>query len=255
MDIVCPLCESKKTQRLALTYAKGASRSRSKSIFAFAGGGLSPLLFGLGILLFPISAPILALRFLFMGFGGVYTTTRTETLLAAESRPSKRLGRGFIVLMAICYIIFAAWVVAIFAPIAIRPALSYFATFRHGHYYGQFRWVPLAMEALVLIAVEYVGLRAGLRGARHYNDVVWAQKEAAWQRSFLCKRCGANFLVPEYDPVGINRVRSDKAGTGEYLPRVESLEQRDVIIAKAQTDHEILRKRRPKKDHSANNSP
>lgn len=248
MEIACPLCDSHKTQRLALTYAKGASKSRSKSLFVFAGGGTSPLLIGLSLLFFPIAVPVLALRFLFMGLGGMYTTTKTETLLATESRPPKRLGRGFIALMAFCYFFFTALVVVSFAPTLITPILPYVATLRHGHYYGMFRWVPLALEALVLIAVEAIGLRVGLKGVRHFNDVVWAQKEAAWQRSFLCKRCGANFLVPEYDPAGINRIRSDQAGTGEYLPRVETSEQRETIVAKAQTDHALLRKTPPKKD-------
>ncbi|MHB8252131.1 MAG: hypothetical protein ACYDEV_00170 [Acidiferrobacter sp.] len=246
MEITCPLCESHKSQRLALTYAKGASKSRSKSIFVLAGGGASPLLMGLGFILFPISAPLLALRFLFMGFGGMYTTTKTETLLAAESRPPKRLGRFFIFLMAFCFFMVTTVVIVDNAPRIIMPILPFFATLRHGHWHGPFRFTPLALEALVWVIVEYIGLRAGLKAARHYNDVVWAQKEAAWQRSFLCKRCGAHFLVPDYDPIGVNRVRSDKAGTGEYLPRAETPEQRAAVIAKAQTDHALLRKVRPK---------
>ena len=58
MEISCPLCESHKTQRLALTYAKGVSHSESTTVGA--GASISPLTI-LGFVFFPIAIAIGAL--------------------------------------------------------------------------------------------------------------------------------------------------------------------------------------------------
>ncbi len=235
MEISCPLCESHKTQRLALTYAKGVSHSESTTVGA--GASISPLTI-LGFVFFPIAIAIGALGF--MGLGLFYARTRTTTItgLAAESAPPKRLKWGNVVLMALAYIIG----MTIACGYLLREVDHALIVPSAPHAKAQ-AITLLVVGAIVWLVLLLGGLWLGIKGARYFNDVVWARREAGWQRTFLCKRCGGNFLVPDYDPIGVNVVRSDRMGTGEYLPRAETREQRAAVSAKAQSDHQTLRKK------------
>ncbi|MHB8254973.1 MAG: hypothetical protein ACYDEV_15070 [Acidiferrobacter sp.] len=233
MKIDCPLCQGHRTERLALTYAKGVTHTVSNSVGVGAGGGggggLMSLLFPLFL---PLSIPFFALKFLGVGVFGMRTWTRSSTLLAAESQPPKRLSYFKVFLMAVAYFLAVPVLIGYLGIQVLQPITAHAARVPVEIFFG----------ILILVAV-FGGLFLGIRGARAWNNVIWAPKEAGWQRSFLCQRCGAHFLVPDYDPIGVNVVRSDKAGTGEYLPRAETPEQRAAVIAKAQSDHRMLRKK------------
>ena len=246
MDITCPLCESKKTQRLALTYAKGVSTTSSTSVGVGASSGFLTVL---GFVFLPITIALGALGFARLGIFAFKTRGQTKTGLAAETEPPKKWSWGTVVLMAMAYTVVVAvgalWTASRGIPFAAEalhiPAKLVKVT--------TFAAAPFAIQVfLVVLGVFWSvillgGLALGFRGAWYFNTKVWARREAGWQRSFLCKRCGGNFLVPDYDPIGVNVVRSDRLGTGEYLPRAETPEQRAAVSAKGASDDIDLRKK------------
>ena len=246
MDIVCPLCESKKTQRLALTYAKGVSTTSSTSVGAGASTGLWTVL---GFLFFPLTIALGALGFARIGVFGFKTRGQTKTGLAAESEPPKKMAWGNVVLMALAYTV----VIAIAALWTVSRGVPYAASMLHvpqqALHVTTFAKAPFAIRAFFILsgifwlAILLGGWALGFLGAWYFNTKTWARREAGWQRTFLCKRCGGNFLAPDYNPIGVNVVRSDRLGTGEYLPRAETPEQRAAVSAKAASDDIDLRKK------------
>ena len=246
MEIVCPLCDSKKTQRLALTYAKGVSTTSSTSVGVGASSGLLTFL---GLIFLPLTIVLAALGFARIGVFGFKTRGQTKTGLAAETEPPKKMAWGNVVLMALAYTLavagLALWTASHIIPFAEQtfhiPAPVIDDT--------PFTKMPFSIQAFAVIygaiwlTILLGGLVLGFRGAWYFNTKIWARREAGWQRSFLCKRCGGNFLVPDYDPVGVNVVRSDRMGTGEYLPRAETPEQRAAVSSKAASDDVLLRKK------------
>ena len=244
MEIICPLCDSKKTQRLALTYAKGVSTTSSTSVGVGASSGLLAVL---GLVFLPFTIALGALGFARIGVFGFKTRGQTKTGLAAETEPPKKMAWGNVVLMALAYTVVIAvigsWTYARGIPVFAHALLLHVAP------NATFATAPLALQAFVVLMVAFWtiilvgGLVLGFRGAWHFNTKTWARREAGWQRTFLCKRCGANFLAADYDPIGVNVVRSDRLGTGEYLPRAETPEQRAAVSAKAASDDVDLRKK------------
>ncbi len=248
MDIICPLCNHNRSERLALTYARGTSHSVSTSVGAMAGGGISPLTALLGFLFFPVTIGLGAAGF--VGMGVMRTWTRTQTGLAAESAPPKQLSWLAISLMTLAYIVTApvvgmlilAWEQSHLYPASVSHA-------KHITWHMVFTQhtgatVTMLVSMAVLLALIIWGLVLGIRGMLQRRNVDWARREAGWQRTFLCNRCGANFLVPDYDPYGVNVVRSDRMGKGEYLPRAETRRQRETVEGKAAQDNVRMRGKR-----------
>jgi hypothetical protein len=246
MEIICPLCDSKKTQRLALTYAKGVSTTSSTSVGVGASSGLLAVL---GLVFLPFTIALGALGFARIGVFGFKTRGQTKTGLAAETEPPKKMSWVNVVLMATAYtiaiIVAALWTGKYAIPLAAHAFLIPTKTLDD----TSFTNAPFAIQAFIVVfggiwlAILLGGLALGFRGAWHFNTKTWARREAGWQRTFLCKRCGGNFLAPDYDPIGVNVVRSDRLGTGEYLPRAETPEQRAAVSAKAASDDVDLRKK------------
>lgn len=244
MEIICPLCESKKTQRLALTYAKGVSTTSSTSAGLGASSGLLTVL---GVLFLPLTIALAALGFARIGIFGFKTRGQTKTGLAAETEPPKKMAWGNVVLMALAYTL----VIVGIGSWTYARGIRVFVHALHLHVSSNvtFTTAPFAAQAFLVLmvtlwsAILLGGLALGFRGAWHFNTKTWARREAGWQRTFLCKRCGGNFLAPDYDPIGVNVVRSDRLGTGEYLPRAETPEQRAAVSAKAASDDIDLRKK------------
>ncbi|TXF11578.1 hypothetical protein [Pelomicrobium methylotrophicum] len=151
----------------------------------------------------------------------------SRTVLAAETRPPWRFpivkatlyGVGF-VFVGIFFLLMAHDLVPQLKPLNLNLYMN------------------SGLVLLICIAAAVILL------GHVYNERVWKPKEAVWQRSFLCRRCGAVFAVPEFDPVGENPVRSDKAGKGGLLPLSGAPETRQAARAKAESDDILLRKKR-----------
>lgn len=236
LDIDCPLCGSRHAERAALVWAKGLSRSRSSTLgaggllalpFQVILGGASPF----SLAMMPILLPALLLKS-FFGFGlfAARSWGESQTVLSAEARPPFR---------------FPIWKAVLMAPFAALTltAVCLLVAMALSAAYGLPKSLLEAAAPLILIACAALCAAVVALGAA-YNRRVWPGREAVWQRSFLCKRCGANFVVPDYDPVGENAVRSDRAGRGGLLPLAGAPETRAQARAKAESDERLLRKKR-----------
>lgn len=96
----------------------------------------------------------------------------------------------------------------------------------------------------VILGTVLLLIGIGLTVGALYNKRIWPLREAAWQRSFLCKRCGGIFLVPSYDPIGVNPVSSRRISKGELLPRVQTEQERHRVEGKAfDFDEAVTRKK------------
>lgn len=225
MRIVCPLCGSGNAERLVLTWSRGLSRHRTKtfgigSFFAFA----NPLNNGIvGLAALALTPLVLALwpilTFLRLGLLAAYSWGTSQSALSYEAKPPFRFPAAKAALAAgYTFFVLPSTVVGMMHLPPARENIGVLLSALAG---GAAAWLAAHLGAL-------------------YNRRVWAPREALWQRSFLCKRCGANFAVPEFDPEGIQPVRSDRKGA--LLPLAGDPAGREAAMAKAATDDARLRK-------------
>ncbi|GBE49205.1 hypothetical protein BMS3Bbin13_00104 [bacterium BMS3Bbin13] len=216
MQFTCPLCHSHHATRLALVQAKGRSRSRGWSLTGGVGG------------MFSLALTFISLPFRFLGFGGIARNlSYTETVLARETAPPHRVP---VLKMALfgwipVYIFFGLPLTGMAISLAARD--PYFGSLFN------------SLIGIGMLAFYIASLVAG----DYYNRKVWPLLEAVWQRTFLCGRCGANYIVPDYDPCGRRPVRSDQIGQGgsrfsrrDGLPRAKQPEAQEQARAKAEQD-------------------
>ncbi len=216
MEFTCPLCHSHHATRLALVQAKGRSRSRGWSLTG-----------GIGVML-SLALTLITLPFRFFGFGALTRNlSHTETVLARETAPTHRVP---VMKMALfgwipVYFFFGLPLTGLGASLAARD--PYFGVLFDN------------LIGLGILAFYIASIAAG----DYYNRKVWPKIEAVWQRTFLCGRCGANYIVPDYDPYGQRPVRSDQLGQGgsrfarrDGLPRAEQPEAQEQARAKAEQD-------------------
>lgn len=157
----------------------------------------------------------------------------TQTVLSAETQPPyyfpvwRYLTRGL-----------ALSVIAIAAYGTVMGMLGDPKLYGYRYTVAEFyNYLALVMGAVLLLIGGVLTLGV------LYNKKIWPLREAAWQRSFLCKRCGGIFLIPDYDPVGINPVSSRAIGKRGLLPRVQSEQERLAVETKARGfDGVMLRK-------------
>ncbi len=216
MEFTCPLCHSQHATRLALVQAKGRSRSRGWSLTGSIG------------VMFSLALTLITLPFRFFGFGAITRNlSHTETILARETAPPRRVP---VLKMALfgwipVYIFIGPPLTGLVMSLAARsPHLSVLLD---------------NLIGLSLLAFYIASIVAGI----YYNRKVWPKIEAVWQRTFLCGRCGANYIVPDFDPYGQRPVRSDQLGQGgsrfarrDGLPRAEQPEAQEQARAKAEQD-------------------
>jgi len=201
MDFTCPLCGSHHATRLALVQAKGRSRSQSWSLTAGGGG------------IFSLALAFLTLPFKLFGFGSITRTRGTsETFLASETAPPAPIPIGkFVVVALVVTTMMMSMVSGIQATsLAVHNGLG----------------IVIGNLATFGVLAFFI---ASIVAANRYNRTVWPQKEAEWQRTFLCGRCGATYVVPEYSPDGVKPVRSDRIGKGGGLPKTAPPDIRDTI--------------------------
>ncbi len=216
MEFTCPLCQSPHATRLALVQAKGRSRSRGWSLTG-----------GIGVIL-SLALTFITLPFRFFGFGAITRNlSHTETVLARETAPPRRVP---VLKMALL-----GWVPVYLFLSPFLAGLEVSLAARDPHF-------GVLLNNLVGLGmlVFYI---ASIVAGNYYNRKVWPKVEAVWQRTFLCGRCGANYIVPAFDPYGQRPVRSDRLGRGrsrfsrrDGLPRAEQPEAQEQVRAKAEQD-------------------
>lgn len=248
LDIDCPLCGSRHTERSALAWSKGLSHTRSTTLGI---GGLLALPFqaltgAAGPMMIALWPLFLLKSFLGFGLFAARSWGVSQSVYSAESAPPYR----FPALKAALLAPFAA--LFLFLTLSLAAAVAI-----HLHLWANAIQAPGALEArlnplLPFLGIGSIAICAGVvvLGVA-YNRKVWPKREAVWQRSFLCKRCGASFVVPGYDPVGENAVRSDRAGRGGLLPLAGSPADREAARGKAKDDERLLRKRRRSRSNAA----
>lgn len=222
MDITCPNCGHDGTVRAALAYGDGTSEHR---FFAFAGNLSLAQMFGGVLLVLALWWLVLPLLFFGGGVTAILGKGRSTTLIASANRPPGRISPWIIYLGGATTILFLPMLLA--SEGIVRPLGAY----------GQWMYLvaPIASIALVI----HLG-----RKMLQYNRTTWPEQEAIWQRTFMCKRCGTRFIKSDFDPVGVNVVRSDRPHQDGLLPN--RFEDDEVAAArrKARTDDGMLRKRR-----------
>lgn len=267
MDIACRLCNSQHTERLALTYSKGTSKSQGWAVSMNLFGPILASLIGMAkffpqvlgpILGLPVSAlavatgaPFaLAVDLMILAVLSSMSVTRmkgtTQSYLAAETAPPPRfrvianLFRA-VFLVAIGTAILAGFIGSsglgdhVVEPWIVTPIARVFELRTTAEILPLVITVPAVPMVLLAAAFMVMGVR--------YNRKVWPYREASWQRTFLCKRCGGTFVEPDFDPYGVNKVRSDKAGKGkgEFLPHNETEAEREAVHGKAEQDARYMR--------------
>ena len=180
MDIKCPTCKHRSTERLALSYAKGDSRTTSTS---------ASLSLGIGALLNPLT--LLKALFGFITIGRSWG--HSQTTLASETQPPEK---------------FRYWLAL---PLMLAAALAWAFGLAFISDDATPSWVLVLREYTPsVVFFGYLGL------ALWYNFRVWPKKEAAWQKTFMCRRCGTVFESEEFEVP--ENVRSDKRKKGRFLP-------------------------------------
>ena len=229
MDIKCPLCGSRHSERLPLTWSKGKSHTTTNTVSV--GGFWSLNKIGMvlfGSMVWPLALPLFLLKMMspVLLFSRSWSTT--QNVLSKQTEPPYRFPFWHYFWIGFALILIAS-------QVTVFPAMIW-------------HWSPsketVYRELLTALAVVVVAVALWL--GHLYNKEKWPLMEAEWQRSFMCKRCGGIFIVPEYDPVGVNRVASYQEGKkGTLLPQSHTQDQQDAVHAKAKGFDDVnLRKGR-----------
>lgn len=228
----CPLCSSRNAERLVLSWAKGKLRTKTKShgvgvginnlyAMGFAFVGLftpgAP-----GSLFYPLFASLLPLFYFSRSYG------TSQTLLSRQAEPPYR----FNALRYLGISLVSVGFVAIFNHNIIWAVEHGFLN-SHTNFHVPpvetiriYGYLGLALIIGICTAVMTAGLK--------YNANTWLKSEAVWQRMFMCRQCGGIYIVPEYDPAGVNQVASYKEWDKDaLLPRSYTEEQKAAAEAKA----------------------
>lgn len=218
MDILCPNCGHHKTKRAALVYGSGTTEHRFS---AFAASLSLPQMLAAFTLLAGLWWVILPAMFIGGGITAFAGRGRSATLIASANKPPRKIPSWLIYLGGATTALFLPLIVVGLFEIPLNAGVWYV--------------VIMALSAILSVTLA----RAMLK----YNNTTWGEHEAIWQRTFMCNRCGTRFIKSEFDPVGVNVVRSD-GGHGNLLP--DRFEENEVAVArgKARTDDKDLRKRK-----------
>ena len=244
MNFECPNCHSDHAQRLALVWSAGLAKTESKNVSAGV-GFLRRLPLKAMFMLVPVAAmfaPVAALYMLLKsagsfigGFASIGKSWGTsQSVLSAEAKPPYRfiVWRGLLQGLAFLF-------VAVFAS-AWASARYLFPHFNIPTHPNDIQIA--AMLAAVFapgLLITIAGMTLGIR----YNLKVWPKREAVWQRSFQCSRCGTYYIQADFTPAGGNVVRSDRAGKGGLMPRFDRGDDKVAAEVMAEGDAQTLRKR------------
>ncbi len=262
-DTICPQCHSGENQRLAVLYANGIATTKSfmigfsmepivAAIKRFFLIGALAILPGSGLLFFGFALTQI-LSALFLGTIFSFTTTG----LAKEIAPPKRFRTWLVALGALGLFSTGLWLQLAYsspspsengAVISQRAALHQKLISSYGvkenvhsssgnssNYYPEIGFVLIILSPVVFVAFLVVGY--------YYNTHVWSPREAAWQRSFMCQRCGTIFIDPDFPLNSVTMVRSDKIGKG-YLPRFETPDIVTRVRNRHREDFDLRKKRK-----------
>ena len=230
----CPLCSSRNAERLVLSWAKGKSRSKNRSYGAGFGVGVNNLyamgfsFLGLftpgapGALLYPLIASLLPLFFFSRSYG------TSQTLLSRQAEPPYRFNvlryLGISLVSVLFEVIFNHNMIWAVENDMFRMHRFHVPPVETLRIYG---YLGIALITGICAAVMNAGIK--------YNNITWPKREAVWQRMFMCRQCGGIYIVPEYDPIGVNQVASYKEWDKDaLLPRSYTEEQKAAAEAKAQ---------------------
>ncbi|AOU98275.1 hypothetical protein BI364_10160 [Acidihalobacter yilgarnensis] len=243
MDFECPNCHSQQAKRLALTWASGLSKTKTKSVGAGAALFFNHMPWSLVAMVFKwVVIPFtLAFSFPAVFVHAGYSWGTSQSVLSAATRPPWRFRVLRSLVQAVFFTLIVGWVFEVFGFWASAHALVslFHINPQHASHAEQQRilyaaiGIPASVIASIVIAAFVLGIR--------YNLKVWPKREAVWQRTFSCQRCGTLYVVPEFTPAGENVVRSDRAEKGGLLPR--SPERKSEAEALADADNAVLRKR------------
>lgn len=240
IEFKCPSCHHSGARRLALDYASGLSHSQSfmagmsmegvvkvvKNVLLLSSLSLLPVI---GSMFFIYSLLQIISAFF---FGVIFT--RTQSALSSELSPPKRFPVLLVTLGSFGIVSTMFWIHLGFNHDVVTNNSTNFVnleTFKYNIvntlYYLSYLIVPLFF---------ILGI--------YYNNTIWSSREAAWQRSFMCERCGTIYIVENFSPKSISRVRSDKVGKGNFLPRFETPSQKSTMKTRGHNDEKTLRKKR-----------
>jgi len=230
VHIECPTCKSTHAERLVLTWAQGLSHQKSitASIGAiFDGDAIKRFFIGaLALSFWPIGLPWMLITFVKPMVAISRTWGVSQTVLSAETKPPYRFRFWKYLLVGIALVVLAMSASATGPEFLKMVGINVEVATRSHESVGR----DALLVGAVMLALVSVGLYFGVR----YNRTVWPLVEARWQRSFKCGRCGTIYLVPGFDPVGVNKVVSyGRIGKGELLPRTHTEDQVKAVQAKA----------------------
>jgi hypothetical protein len=167
--------------------------------------------------------------------------TRSQTALSSELAPPKRFPVLLVTLSSFGLVSTAVWYSVthensnniVTKGVAKVSSVMHSAGIAHSN-----NMYSLIILLSLLIVPIFFSLGV------YYNLKIWSPREAAWQRSFLCERCGTIYVNDNFNLKSVSQVRSDKAGKGSYFPRYETDLQRKNVRGKAKFDNDTIRKKR-----------
>jgi len=174
-------------------------------------------------LLYPLFASLLPLFYFSRSYG------TSQTLLSRQAKPPYRFSA--LRYLGICLV--SVGIVAIFNHNmiwAVEQDMFKMHRLYHVPPVDTFRMYGY-LGLMLIIGICTAVMTAGIK----YNANTWPKREAVWQRMFMCRQCGGIYIVPEYDPAGVNQIASYKEWDKDaLLPRSYTEEQKAAAEAKAQ---------------------
>lgn len=243
----CPSCNHDGARRLAIEYASGLSHARSFMIGLSFGEIVSVLkkyLLLTSLSLMPIVGTVFfgyGLLQLISAFYAGVIFTRSQTALSSELSPPKRFPVFLVTLSSIGLVSTAIWYSLTYEKnnVVVTNGITKVSDVMHnaGIVHSNNMYSLIVLFSLLIVPTFFsLGV--------YYNLKIWSPREAAWQRSFLCERCGTIYVNDSFNLKSVSQVRSDKAGKGAYFPRYETDLQRDNVRGKAKFDSDTIRKKR-----------
>lgn len=244
MNFTCPNCHNRHVKRLALLWAEGLSKTRSNHVSVGVGGvfdflkSLPYLLIGLPlILIWSVFAGAFSFLGTFFMIGRSWGTS--QTVLSEESKPPYRFRVGIAALKGLAFVLVFGFVAMVWVQSEARSHPAFMETVAWMFPFDKSFFTAVIFGLTPVLAIYAGGLWLGV----HYNRHIWPKREAVWQRSFFCNRCGTVFVVPDFTPAGSNVIRSDRAGKGGLLPVAADDKARAQAESQAGRDEYLLRKR------------
>ena len=247
-EFECPNCHSDQAQRLALVWSAGLAKTENKNVSVGVGflrrlpWKVTAMLVPVAVALAPVAAVLVPLYMLLKASGSFIggfalmgkSWGTSQSVLSAEAKPPYRFTVWRGLLRGLAFLLVAAL------------ASGWAST----HYLFPHFNIPTHPDdlqiALMLAVVFTPGLLITIAGVTlgvRYNLKVWPKREAVWQRTFQCERCGTHYIQADFSPAGDNVIRSDRAGKGGLMPRFDRGDDKAVAEAMAGSDAQTLRKR------------